>query len=203
MVVYKDRTSPSSAPVIGQFTWPTHLTWVTVAGLDLPVAPVAGPHDLANGRARGFRQTPPGAVLAALHILVRTSPHVGPSVWEPTLEEQVVGPDAVEFGEVVRLGYELARDEQQLPDGAALGPIPATILGVRIDAYSTRAVSLRMLIETDRAGGTPAWVAMLVQLSWSDGDWRMIAPPGGDWAAVEVPASTFVLGDYVPLPRRS
>ncbi|GGM88107.1 hypothetical protein GCM10007977_107590 [Dactylosporangium sucinum] len=187
----------------GQFTWPTHLTRVSVAGLDLPVSSVAGPHDLANGRARGFRQTPPGAVLAALHLLVRTSPHVGPSVWEPTIEEQVVGPDAAEFREVVRLGYEIAREEQQLPSGAALGPIPATIRGVRIDAYSTRAVSLRVLVETDRADGTPAWAAAVVQLVWSDGDWRLIAPPKGDWAAVRVPVPAFVLGDYVPLPRRS
>jgi hypothetical protein len=143
-----------------------------------------------------------GAIFAAMHLLVRTSPQVGPRVWEPTLREQVVGPDLSAFDEAVRLGYETGRDRLQLPEGEPLGTIYGSFEGVRVDASTTEAVSLRVLIEAPGDDGSPARAAMIVQLSWSGSDWLLIAPPRGDWATVRTltpPAST---AGYTPLPGR-
>lgn len=192
--------APSQAPA--DMTWPADLTWTTIAGLDLPVSVAAGPRDLAGIRARGFSQTPAGAVLAALHLLVRTSPQAGPRVWEPTLREQVVGPDVAAYVDAVRLDYETARERLQLPYGEPLGRIYASIGGVRIDAYSARAASLRVLIEAPGGDGGLARAATMVQVSWSGTDWQLIAPPRGDWASVRVLVPVSAASGYTPLPRR-
>jgi hypothetical protein len=181
-------------------TWPADLTWITVAGLDLPVSATAGPFDLAGGRARGFAQTPAGAVFAALHLLVRTSPQVGPRVWEPALREQVVGPDFEAYVDAVRVDYETAREQVQVPYGEPLGRIYASIGGVRIDAYGPQAASLRLLIEAPGSDGSLARAATVVQVSWSGTDWQLIAPPSGDWARVRVLISA--TAGFTPLPGR-
>jgi hypothetical protein len=183
-------------------TWPTDLTWITIAGLDLPVSATAGPRDLADGRARGFSQTPPGAVLAALHLLVRTSPQVGPRIWEPTLREQVIGPDVAAYVDAVQLDYETARERLQLAYGEPLGRIYASIGGVRIDAYGAQAASLRVLIEAPGGDGNVARAATIVQVSWSGTDWQPIAPPRGDWASVRVLVPATAASAYTVLPRR-
>jgi hypothetical protein len=197
---------PSAPAVAGQapaeITWPADLTWATVAGLDLPASATAGPRDRAGGRARGFSQTPAGAVLAALHLLVRTSPQVGPHVWEPTLREQVVGPDVAAYVDAVQLDYETARQRLQLPYGEPLGRIYASIGGVRIDAYNAEAASLRVLIEAPGPEGVSARAATVVQVSWSGTDWQLIAPPRGDWASVRVLVPATAASGYAPLPRR-
>lgn len=193
--------SPGPAPMTVQLTWPADLTWVTVAGLGLPVSATAGPHDLADGRARGFSQSPSGAIFAGLHLLVRTSPQVGPRVWAPTLREQVVGPDAAAFTDAVAQSYDDARQQLQLSYGEPLGRIAATIGGIRIDGYSEHAASLRVLIEAPAGDGRLARAALLVQVAWSGTDWQLVAPPRGDWAAVRTLVPSSVSG-YTPLPGR-
>ncbi len=182
--------------------WPIDLTWTTVAGLDLPVSRQAGPRDLAGGLAKGFSQTPAGAVLAALHLVVRTSPQVGPQVWGPTLREQVVGPDTAAYADAVEQGYETAREQLQISYGEPLGRIYASIRGVRVDAYSPQAASLRLLIEAPGGDGGLARAAAVVQVSWSGTDWQLIAPPRGDWATVRVLVPAEVARAYTPLPGR-
>lgn len=182
--------------------WPTDLTWVAVAGLDLPVSATAGPRDLAGGRAQQFAQTPSGAVLAALHLLVRTSPQVGPRVWGPTLREQVVGPDVAAYVDAVNQDYAAGREQLQVPHGDPLAPIYASIAGVRIDAYSPQAASLRLLIEAPDGDGGVARAATVVQVSWSGSDWHLIAPPQGDWSTVRALVGPSVVRGYTPLPGR-
>jgi hypothetical protein len=194
--------SATADQVAADIAWPTDLTWITVAGLDLPVSATAGPRDLAGGRARGFSQTPAGAVLAALHLLVRSSPQVGPRVWEPTLREQVVGPDVAAYTDAVNQDYETARERLQVPYGEPLGRIYASIGGVRVDAYSPQAASLRVLIEAPGGDGGIARAATVVQVSWSGTDWQLIAPPRGDWSTVRVLISADLAAGYTPLPGR-
>ena len=44
-----------------------------------------GPRQTVGGLARGFAHTQAGAVVAAVHLLVRTTAQVGPAVFDPTL----------------------------------------------------------------------------------------------------------------------
>src|SRR4051794_9259746 len=89
-----DRPNPATpsnptadrAPVL-----PAGVSFARVAGIDLPVSAATGPTETLGGLARGFAHTRSGAVVAALHLLVRTTPQVGPVVFEPTLLDQVVG----------------------------------------------------------------------------------------------------------------
>lgn len=205
-VVTVGPPDPSASATAGQVaagvTWPTDLTWISVAGLDLPVSATAGPRDLAGGRARGFGQTPAGAVLAALHLLVRSSPQVGPGVWGPTLCEQVVGPDIAAYTDAVKQDYEAARERLRVPYGEPLGRIYASIGGVRVDAYSPHAASLRVLIEAPAADRGIALAATVVQVSWSGTDWQLIAPPRGDWSTMRVLISADLAAGYAPLPGR-
>ncbi|MFK3984491.1 hypothetical protein ACI2K4_29470 [Micromonospora sp. NPDC050397] len=194
---------PSAPQQVGvDVPWPNDLTWITVAGLDLPVSATAGPRDLSNGRARGFAHTPPGAVLATLHLLVRTSPQVGSRVWEPTLREQVVGPDVAAYVDAVAQNYAVAREQLQIPYGDPLAPIYASIAGVRIDSYHPQAASLRLLIEAPDGEGGVARAATMVQVSWSGTDWQLIAPPRGDWSTVRALVGPAVVRGYTPLPGR-
>ncbi|MFI7025136.1 hypothetical protein ACIBMZ_20705 [Micromonospora sp. NPDC049900] len=185
-----------------EVAWPTDLTWITVAGLDLPVSAAAGPRNFAAGRARGFAQTPSGAVLAALHLLVRTSPQVGPRVWEPTLREQVVGPDVAAYIDAVTRNYALAQEQLQIPYGDPLSPIYASIAGVRIDSYGPHAASMRLLIEAPDGSSGVARAATVVQVSWTGTDWSLIAPPRGDWSTVRALVGPAVTRSYTPLPGR-
>ncbi|NIL40675.1 hypothetical protein HCB17_05435 [Salinispora arenicola] len=200
---------PADAPasdvpqqVAVEVSWPTDLTWTTVAGLDLPVSATAGPRDSSAGRARGFAQTPSGAVLAALHLLVRTSPQVGPRIWEPTLREQVVGPDVATYIDAVTQDYAVAQEQLQIPYGDPLSPIYASIAGVRIDSYGPQAASLRLLIEAPDGNGGVARAATVVQVSWTGTDWSLIAPPRGDWSTVRALVGPAVVRSYTPLPGR-
>src|SRR5262245_47638142 len=52
---------------------PADARWIDVAGVKLPVSSATGPAQTVAGLARGFAHTPAGAVVAALHLLVRTT----------------------------------------------------------------------------------------------------------------------------------
>jgi len=195
-------TAEPSMAVQPELRWPLDTRLRSVAGLDLPVSATSGPLDTNRGRARRFAHTQPGAVLAGLHLLVRTSPQVGPALWGPTLDEQVVGLDHNAYVAAVRRDYENARERLQLPADAPLGVIYASIRGIRVDAYSPQACSMRVLIEAPGADGVILRAATVVQVSWSGSDWQLVAPPGGDWARVRtyLPAGAAV--DFTPLPGR-
>lgn len=181
--------------------WPADLSWVSVAGLRLPVSARFGPHDLSDGRARGFAREPAGALLAAVHLVVRVSMQVGPEVFGPTLREQVVGPDAARYAEAVHDSYRFEQERLLLSWGEPLGRIYASILGVRMDSFGPDAASLRLLIEAPVAAGVVR-AATVVQLAWSDGDWRLVAPPRGDWSRVRVVIPAEVATGFTPLPGR-
>ncbi|MFF0659115.1 hypothetical protein [Micromonospora tulbaghiae] len=73
---------------------PSDLSWTDVAGVSVPVSGQSGPRSSSGGQDSGFAHDRAGAVLAAVHIIVRVNPQVGPAVFEPTLLGQVVGPNA-------------------------------------------------------------------------------------------------------------
>lgn len=181
-----------------RLVWPADVWWMEVAGFHLPASAQAGPRRESAGQVWGFGHDPVGAVFAALHLIVRTSPQVGPAVFAPTLREQVVGPDAAAYAAAVAASYDSGRRSLGLPYGQPLDPITATVPSVRVQAYTPQACDLLLLVEA--ADGARA--VTLVQLSWTGSDWRLVAPPLGDWAAVRSPATAETAAGFTPLPAR-
>jgi len=169
------------------------LSWAMVAGARVPVSRTAGPRDTTGGRAHGFAPTPLGAVLAAAHISLRLSPQVGPSVFEATLREQVVGADAAALGQHLAEDYEQARAQLALPYGAPAGQLYATARGYQVELNTPTTAVVRLLIEGPGNSGS-VLVALILHTQWVSGDWALVAPPGGRWdtaAAVVTDASGY------------
>jgi hypothetical protein len=146
--------------------------WVDTEGVMLPVSRTAGPRDLSAGRARGFARTDLGAALAALHISMRTAAGNDEAVWGPTIREQVVGVDQPLFLAVTAREF---REE-------AGGEPDAAVQGWRVapgeDAYARE---VHLLLSSPDPGGGLAYVDLRAPVVWQAGDWRLVAPTGGDW----------------------
>jgi hypothetical protein len=157
------------------------VTWIRLAGVDLPVSASAGPADSVGGLARGFAHSRAGAVIAAVHLLVRTTAQVGPATFEPTLDKQVVGEHAQAMRRVVPDEYAQAAKRSGVGYGAPLAELPATVVGVRVDTYTDARAVLSVLTSAADAEGLIRYAATTVTLAWVDGDWRLVAPPDGRW----------------------
>jgi hypothetical protein len=121
-----------------------------------------------------------GAVLAAAHISLRLSPQVGPTVFETTLREQVVGGDAAALGQHLAEDYEQARAQLGLPYGQPAGQLYSTARGYQTSQDSPTTVTVRLLIEGPGTSGS-VLVALTLHTQWVSGDWALVAPPGGTW----------------------
>jgi len=177
---------PAQAPgqpvaVPDELKLPPDVTWSETAGVSLPVSAQAGPRDTSEGRARGFERSPAGAVLAAVHLLVRVAPQVGPDVFDPTLRTQVVGPDAAAMRANVAAQYRVMVEQAGIVFGQPVGRLYAALRGYRIDAYTADAAVLQVMTEARTSDGQPVMAAVGIEVRWSGGDWALIAPPGGSW----------------------
>jgi len=164
------------------------LTWRDVAGVRLPFSPTHGPRVIDHGHAAGYSRTRQGAVLAAVQVLARTSATAGPDVYRPVLGEQVIGPNTVAMGEQLDDRYERLRrrpSNEPIRDDAPIPGNNATVSGYLIDSYdqASGTASVEVLLGTPdvRPGQV---VSFAVTLRWTDGDWRVVAPPTGDWGTV-------------------
>ncbi|GLW98899.1 hypothetical protein [Microtetraspora sp. NBRC 16547] len=157
------------------------LTWQDFHGVRLPLSSADGPHTLKNDRAEGFARTRQGALLAALHIAVRANAQWGPDVFEPTITRQVTGSDAAQLLDKTRKQYEESRQEAGLPERSTLGQAYVTEEAYRWESYSPDAATVDIVSAGPSAAGTTVRASTRVQLVWRDGDWRVIAPLGGDW----------------------
>ncbi len=151
-------------------------------GFALPVSPTAGPHTLADDRASGFAHTPLGAALAAVNIGFRTGSSVSPFVFEPTIAEQATGVDQPALVEQTRTDAA----NEGVP-ARLTGKMPGTIYrfaGVRFDAATPDQVVLHLATASETPTGTTVYADGRIELRWERGDWRVVAPPGGNWDVV-------------------
>jgi hypothetical protein len=188
----------TAPPVPGQDLLP-EVGWGTVCGVTLPFSTSHGPQQHDGDRGYGFARTPTGALLAALHLAVQVSPQSGPDVFAATLAEQVTGPDAAVFAHEVHSQYERLHEQAALPYGQPLCPIYGRFVGLRLDSYHEQAASLRLLLEAPGPDGVAQLAAVIVQVSWLDGDWRLVAPPHGDWSRVSSLQPASALDRYTPI----
>jgi hypothetical protein len=169
---------------------------VTLDGAVLPASARAGPLRGPWPLASGFADTPAGAVLAAVNVAVRASGQLGPAIFTATISAQVTGPGAGALLAAARQDYAQASvlHPPARPGGPA-GVASASPRAFRLLSFTPAAAAVEVLAT---AGGQAA--AVRLQVRWLDSDWRLVAPAGGNLAAVAVrPAG---LSGYQLLPGR-
>jgi hypothetical protein len=177
--------APSSAPASSGPQFPrtglAGLRWSGYHGVRLPSAPAAGPRHIQNGLAWGFADTPLGALLAALDIAVRANAQWGPDVFVPTIEDQVTGPDAAALLASCQAGYGQASQAAHITGGQILGTVHVTEEAFRWAAWSPSVATVDLVSAGPSSGGVTIRASTRVEVVWQGGDWRVVAPPGGDW----------------------
>lgn len=157
------------------------VSWTSSHGVSLPVSVRHGPQRAHGGSVSGFARTRPGAAIAAAHLVVMTSPTVGPTVFGPTIARQVVGPNAHVMATGVAQQYQALRLAAGVEEGRPLPGADADVMGFVLDAYDGEHAVVRLILTSPdlRTGGRV--VELLATLAWAEGDWKLVAPPNGVW----------------------
>jgi hypothetical protein len=174
------------------------LRWSAYHGVELPSSPAAGPRDTNGGLAEGFTDTPLGALLAALNIAVRANAQWGPGIYGPTIRDQVTGPDAAALLSACQAGYAQASQAAHVTGGAPLGNAYVSEQAFRWVAYSPSDATVDLVSAGPGSNGVTVRAATRVEVTWSGGDWRVIAPPGGNWGNAAAALSS--LSGYTAFP---
>ncbi|GAA1837743.1 hypothetical protein GCM10009735_86300 [Actinomadura chokoriensis] len=205
------RTAPTPTPVIVRATADAGelvsapqvsfagVSWRDYHGVLLPYSAHDGPRDTEGGLAAGFARTPRGALLAAVHIAVRAGMQWGTEVFGPTIQRQVIGPDTDVLMDSTRETYEKHRGDRR--DGEPLGRGYVVLEGFRWLGYSPAVASVDLLSAGPGDSDVTVRAVTRLQLRWQDGDWRVVAPPGGTWAGTAAPIKS--LDGYVRFPHGS
>ncbi len=158
--------------------------WHAVAldGTVVPASGQAGPWQGPWPLAAGFADTPSGAVLAAVNIAVRTSGQLGPAIFTATITRQVTGPGAQAL--LAGAWQDYAQASGQHPPatpGGPAGAADASPRAFRLLSWTPAAADVEVLAAADGRGAVIG-----LQVQWQGGDWRLLAPPGGNFAASAV-----------------
>jgi hypothetical protein len=166
--------SPGNAlPTAVPTTAPVDVTWQLVGQVAVPVSRSAGPSKVSN-TATGFAHTPVGALIAATQIGVRGELVAGRTVWEPTIETQFVpGLDRDRLLAALRASGDVPPGPGEL----------SQIAGFQYQSYSPDTAVIGLVLRAPSAG-TPTYFIMTATVRWLNGDWRMVAPPGGSWTSL-------------------
>lgn len=187
----RDRSRPAA-------TTP-HLTWTSFHGIGLPGSTATGPRHTRNGLASGFTDTAPGALVAAINIGVRTAAQWGPAIFRPTITSQVTGPDAPSLLRAETTAYNQLRAADHLRPGQPAGSSHAVEAGYRFVSYTAAAATIDIVTAGPGATGA-VLTATRIEVVWRAGDWRVVAPPGGNWASAATVISS--LAGYTAFPGR-
>jgi hypothetical protein len=160
----------------------TGMGWADFHGIQLPVSAKAGPRHVRDGLAWGFADSQDGALLAAVNIAVRTAAQWGPGIYRPTIRGQVTGPDAAALLKADASDYAALRAAAHVRLGQPAGRGYAAEAGYRFVAYTPTGATVDIVTEGLSSGGTTVMAATRVEVVWLRGDWRVIAPPDGDWS---------------------
>jgi hypothetical protein len=201
---HRPRPTPparSASPVTGPVPATRVLTsrglrWLDFHGIELPVSATAGPRILRNGLAAGFTDTPAGAVVAAVNIVVRTAAQWGPGIYRPTILRQLTGPAAGTLLAQDRHAYLALRAAAAVPPGQPIGRGYATEAAYRLTRCTPGSAVVDIVSAAPASNGALARAVTRIQLRWQRGDWRVLAPPGGAWASS--PAAS--LSGYTAFP---
>jgi hypothetical protein len=188
---------PPGAPQIPQVDL-TGLRWADFHGMQLPVSLAAGPRQVRGGLPSGFADTPLGALLAAVNIGVRANAQWGPDVFGPTIGDQVTGPDAPALLAACQAAYDQARPAAGVPAGRPLGPAYVREEAFRWEGYTPANATVDIVSAGPGGPDLTVRAATRIEVQWRRGDWRVVAPPGGDWGNSATQITS--LSGYTRLP---
>ena len=174
------------------------LRWSDYHGVELPSSPGVGPRNTSGGLASGFTDTPLGALLAALNIAVRANAQWGPDIYGPTIRDQVTGPDAAALLSSCQVGYAQASRAAHITGGAPLGNAYVSEEAFRWVAWSPSYATVDLVSAGPGSQGVTVRATTRVEVVWSGGGWRVVAPPGGDWGNAAAELSS--LNGYIIFP---
>jgi hypothetical protein len=155
--------------------------WSGFHGVELPVSAQAGPYDLSGGVATGFAHNPLGALMAAVNIGVRANAQWGPQIFTAVIRGQVTGPDTAALLAGCQAAYDQAAQSGQVTGGQPLGTAVVTEQAFRWITYTPAAAILDLAVAGPGDGGATVRASVQMQVIWDGGDWKVVAPPGGDW----------------------
>jgi hypothetical protein len=190
--VHRRATSPArnAAP---------NVSWTDFHGIQLPVSTEAGPRYRNNSLVRGFADTPLGAVLAAVNIVVRTAAQWGPRIYRPTITHHVTGPATAALLAADNSDYAALRAAAPVAPGQPAGRGYAVEAAYRLAAYTPTAATADIVTEGPASNNTTVIAVTRIHVVWQRGDWRVVAPPGGNWASSATTASS--LRGYTAFPN--
>jgi hypothetical protein len=197
-------SSPAASPASGQQAPQLPLVslgglrWSDFHGVELPASASAGPRDTAGGLASGFADTPLGALLAAENIAVRANAQWGPGIFTPTIRGQVTGPGAAALLSGCQASYAQASQAARVTGGAPLGDAYVVEEAFRWVAYAPADATVDLVSAGPGSQGATVRASVRVEVTWSGGDWRVVAPPGGDWGNAAAQLSS--LSGYIVFP---
>jgi hypothetical protein len=190
----RSPAAPASAPEASVTQLPqvslAGLRWANYHGVRLPSSPVAGPRDVSGGLASGYSDAPLGALLAALNIAVRANAQWGPGIFGPTIRDQVTGPDAAVLLAGCQSAYAQAAQFGSVTGGAPLGDAFVTEEAFRWVSYTPAGATVDLVSAGPGSEGVTVRAVTQVQVTWNGGDWKVIAPPGGDWGDSAAPLAS-------------
>jgi hypothetical protein len=193
---------PATAPAAGAPRFPqvslAGLRWSDYHGVRLPSSPSAGPRNTSDGLASGYADTPLGALLAALNIAVRANAQWGPGIFSPTIRNQVTGPDAAALLSGCQSAYSQASQAAHISGGGPLGDAFVTEEAFRWVDWTPADATVYLVSAGPGSQGATVRAVTQVQVTWDGGDWKVIAPPGGDWG--NSAALLASLGGYTMFP---
>ena len=155
--------------------------WSNFYGVKLPVSAQAGPYDTSGGMAAGFAHSPLGALLAAVNIGVRANAQWGPRIFTAVIRGQVTGPDAAALLAGCQAAYDQAAQAGQVTGGQPLGTADVTEQAFRWITYTPAAAILDLAVAGPGSSGATVRALVQMEVIWDGGDWKVVAPPGGDW----------------------
>ncbi len=197
--------SPAGGPSSGSQGQPqvprvslASVRWSGFYGVELPVSAQAGPSGTSGGVATGFAHSPLGALLAAVNIGVRANAQWGPRIFTAVIRGQVTGPDAAALLASCQAAYDQAAQSAGVTGGQPLGTVDVTEEAFRWITYTPAAAILDLAVAGPGAGGATVRASVQMQVIWDGGDWKVVAPPGGDWGTSAAGLSS--LAGYTAFP---
>jgi len=189
-------TSSQNEPVVPRVNL-AGLRWSDFYGVELPSS-AAGPRHTGGGIAAGFAHSPLGALLAAVNIGVRANAQWGPRIFTTVIRGQVTGPDAAALLANCQTAYDQASQSEGVTGGQPLGDVDVTEEAFRWVAYTPAAAIIELVSAGPGSQGTTVRATTRIEVVWDNTDWKVIAPPGGNWGNSATELSS--LGGYTVFP---
>ena len=97
------------------------------------------------------------------------------------IRNQVTGPDAAALLAGCQAAYGQASQSDGVTGGQPLGNVDVTEEAFRWVTYTPADATIDLVSAGPGSQGITVRAATRIEVVWDGGDWKVIAPPGGDW----------------------